>query len=76
MYLILSKRSGLLPLKMVSNLVVGSLNISSLFNRFLCIEDIFLSPYSKMSPSIELDFLTDLLSAVETPSKSQKNPCC
>ena len=71
----MSNRSGLFPLKIAISLFVGNLNISSLFNRFLCNTVVFLSPYSKNSPSIELDFLIEEVSAVETPIKSQKNPC-
>lgn len=73
MYLILSKRSGLLPLRIASNLVVGSLKISSLFSKFLCKVEIFFWPNSPISPSKEFSFFIEMFSAVETPIKSQKN---
>ena len=73
MYLILSKRSGLLPLRIASNLVVGSLKISSLFSKFLCKVEILFWPYSSISPSNEFSTFKDVVSALDTPIKLQKN---
>ena len=47
-------------------------NISSLLSKFLFVVDIFFCPYSSISPSIEFDFLTEVVSTVDTPIKSQK----
>ena len=48
------------------------LSVSDLFNKFLFCEETFFSPYSVISPSIEFDLRTDVVSTVATPIRLQK----